>query len=105
MGIPAGAVDGLVTTNSTSGMSGSQHSRPCENIEGKVKAILGSADRRRLAYPKIDAAYLTDYRTSRFVFVTLSWGRGRKRRPARGSGHGNRHTPSRADMGLNLCAA
>jgi putative transposase len=98
-GISTRSVDDLVKAMGMSGISKSQVSRLCEEIDGKVKAFLEPAPRRRLAVP-LDRRHLPQGPARRPDRLGRRHHRHRRqhRRPPRGSGHGDRHIRGRADL-------
>ena len=98
-GISTRSVDDLVKAMGMSGISKSQVSRLCEEIDGKVKAFLERPIEGDWPYLWIDATYLKVRRGGRIVSVAVIIAVGvNTRRPARGAGHGGRHLGGRADL-------
>jgi putative transposase len=99
-GISTRSVDDLVKAMGGSGVSRSQVSRLCEEIDGKVKAFLDRPIEGDWPYLWIDATYLSEGTSRRAHRLGRGNHRGRRqqRRAARGSGHGGRHLRGRADL-------
>jgi putative transposase len=110
-GISTRSVDDLVKAMGMSGISKSQVSRLCEEIDGKVKAFLNRPLEGEWPYLWIDATYLKVRRGGRIVSVaviiaigvnSLPSRRHRSepdgRRSPRSSGFGHRHFRGRADL-------
>ena len=90
-GISTRSVDDLVKAMGMSGISKSQVSRLCEEIDGKVKAFLDRPIEGDWPYLWIDATYVKARHNGRIVSVGGHHRRRRqRRRPARGAGHGHR---------------
>ena len=70
-GISTRSVDDLVKAMGMSGISKSQVSRPCEEIDGKVKAFLNRPLEGDWPYLWIDATYLKVRRRGRIVSVAV----------------------------------
>jgi transposase-like protein len=70
-GISTRSVDDLVTAMGMSGISKSQVSRLCEEIDGKVKAFLERPIEGDWPYLWIDATYLKVRRGGRIVSVAV----------------------------------
>jgi len=99
-GISTRSVDDLVTAMGMSGVSKSQVSRLCEEIDGKVKAFLERPIEGDWPYLWIDATYLKVRRGGRIVSVGVIIAVGVNadgRREVRGM-HGGRHLRGRADL-------
>src|SRR5476649_684275 len=104
-GISTRSVDELVKAMGMSGISKSQVSRLCEEIDGKVKAFLERPIEGDWPYLWIDATYLKVRRGGRMLGSSPRTfggsdhrGGGQHRWPARGSGPADRHLGSRADL-------
>src|SRR6266508_1362653 len=98
-GISTRSVDDLVKAMGMSGISKSQVSRLCEEIDGKVKAFLERPIEGDWPYLWIDATYLKVRRGGRIVLGRRHHrGRRQHRRPPRGAGHGDRHIGGRTDL-------
>ena len=110
-GISTRSVDDLVKTMGMSGISKSQVSRLCEEIDGKVKAFLNRPLEGDWPYLWIDATYLKVRRGGGPPFSLgpmaqqwLALGRGdhchwrEHRRAARGFGFGHRHFRGGTDL-------
>jgi putative transposase len=98
-GISTRSVDDLVKAMGMSGISKSQVSRLCEEIDGKVKAFLERPIEGDWPYLWIDA-HLPQGAPRRPYRLGRRHHRGRRqhRRPPRGAGHGDRHVGGRADL-------
>ena len=90
-GISTRSVDDLVKAMGMSGISKSQVSRLCAEIDGKVKAFLEPADRGRLAL-SVDRCHLREGAPERPDRLGRGDRRGRRQQrwPARGARHGYR---------------
>jgi transposase-like protein len=73
-----------------SGISKSQVSRLCQEIDEKVKAFLGRPLEGDWPYLWIDATYLKVRQSGRIVSVAVIGGRGQQRWPPRSARHGYR---------------
>ena len=95
-GISTRSVDDLVKAMGMSGISKSQVSRLCQEIDERVKAFLDPADRRRLAVP-VDRRHLPQGAAGRPHRLGRGHHRRRRqrRRPARGARHGDRRVGGR----------
>ncbi len=89
-GISTRSVDELVKAMGMSGISKSQVSRLCEEIDERVQAFLTRPIEGDWPYLWIDATYVKVRQAGRIVSVAVIVGGGRHRRPARGAGHGRR---------------
>ena len=96
-GVSTRAVDDLVKALGMSGVSKSQVSRLCAEIDERVTAFLDAAAGRRLALP-LDRRDLPEGAPERADRLGGGDRRGRRqhRRPARGAGHGHRPVRGRA---------
>ena len=90
-GVSTRSVDELVKAMGMSGISKSQVSRLCEEIDGKVKAFLDRPIEGDWPYLWLDATYVK-VRAERPGRLAGRDRRGRRqqRRPSRGLGHGYR---------------
>ncbi len=89
-GISTRSVDELVKAMGMSGISKSQVSRLCEEIDGKVKAFLERPIEGDWPYLWIDATYVKVRQADRIVSVAVIIAGGERRRAARGARHGHR---------------
>src|SRR5690606_579166 len=89
-GISTRSVDDLVKAMGMSGISKSQVSRLCEEIDGKVKAFLDRPIEGDGPYLWIDTTYLKVRRDGRIVGSRHRRGWRQHRRPTRGAGRGDR---------------
>ena len=98
-GVSTRSVDDLVQAMGMTGISKSQVSRLCEEIDGKVKAFLERPIEGDWPYLWIDATYLKVRRGGAHrVGRRHHRHRRQRRRKARGAGHGGRHLGGRADL-------
>ena len=105
-GISTRSVDDLVKAMGMSGISKSQVSRLCEEIDGKVKAFLERPIEGDWPYLWIDATYLKVRRGRTHRLGRRHHRRRRQqRRPARSAGHGDRHIGGRDRSGRSSCAS
>jgi len=93
-GISTRSVDDLVKAMGMSGISKSQVSRLCEEIDGRVQAFLDRPIEGDWPYLWIDATYVKVRQNGRIVSVAVIVG-GQQRRKARGSRHGHRSVRGR----------
>ena len=105
-GISTRSVDELVKAMGMSGISKSQVSRLCEEIDEQVKAFLDRPIEGDWPYLWIDATYVK-VRQSRPHRLGRGDHRGRRqhRRPARGAGHGHRPLRGRDVLDRRSCAS
>ena len=90
-GISTRSVDDLVKAMGMSGISKSQVSRLCEEIDERVKAFLDRPIEGDWPYLWIDATYVKVRQAGRIVSVAVIVAVGvNSRRPARGARHGHR---------------
>ncbi len=96
-GISTRSVDDLVKAMGMSGISKSQVSRLCEEIDERGEGLPRAADRGRLAL-SVDRRHLPEGAPGRAHRLGRGDHRGRRqqRRPARGAGHGGRRLGGRA---------
>jgi hypothetical protein len=95
-GVSTRSVDDLMKALGMSGVSKSQVSRLCAEIDERVTAFLDRPLEGDWPYLWIDATYLKVRQNGRIVSVAVIAGRRRQhRRPARGAGHG--HGPSEVE--------
>ena len=95
-GISTRSVDDLVKALGMSGISKSQVSRLCEEIDERVKAFLDRPIEGDWPYLWIDATYVKVRSNGRVVSVAVIMAVGvNARRPARGARHGHRSLRSR----------
>src|SRR3954470_9057473 len=85
-GISTRSVDDLVKAMGSSGVSKSQVSRLCEEIDGRVKAFLDRPIEGDWPYLWIDATYVKVRQGPRDLGRRDRGGRGQQRRPARCAG-------------------
>ena len=95
-GVSTRSVDDLVQAMGMTGISKSQVSRLCEEIDGKVKAFLERPIEGDWPYLWIDAKGPS--RGAHRVGRRHHRHRRQRRRKARGAGHGDRHLGGRADL-------
>ena len=94
-GVSTRSVDELVQAMGMDGISKSQVSRLCEEIDEKVKPFLGRPIEGDWPYVWLDATYLKVRRAGRIVSIAVRHrDRRQRRRPARGAGPG--HLPLRS---------
>ena len=105
-GISTRSVDDLVKAMGMSGISKSQVSRLCEEIDERVKAFLDRPIEGDWPYLWIDATYVKVRENGRIVSVAVDHrGRRQQRRPARGAGHGHRPLGGRDVLDASSCAS
>ena len=97
-GVSTRSVDDLVQAMGMTGISKSQVSRLCEEIDGKVKAFLERPIEGDWPYLWIDATYLKVLAGGASCRSRHHRHRRQRRRKARGAGHGDRHLGGRADL-------
>ncbi len=98
-GISTRSVDDLVKAMGMSGITKSQVSRLCEEIDDMVKAFLEWPIEDDWPYLWIDATYLKVRHAGRIVSAAAIIAVGRQRgRPAKGPGHEHWHLGGRADL-------
>ena len=96
-GVSTRSVDDLVKAMGMSGISKSQVSRLCEEIDERVKAFLDRPIEGDWPYLWIDATYVKVRQAGRIVSVAVIVAVGvNTRRPARGARHGHRPVGGRA---------
>jgi len=96
-GISTGSVDDLVKALGMTGISKSQVSRLCEEIDERVTAFLERPIEGEWPYLWIDATYVKVRQNGRIVSVAVIVAvGGQQRRPARGAGPGRRPVRGRA---------
>src|SRR3981081_4608418 len=105
-GVSTRSVDELVKAMGMTGISKSQVSRLCGEIDGKIAAFLDRPLAGEWPYAWLDGAQVTARRERRAVCEGAAWrprrlgrgdrrGRRQRRRPARGAGPGDRHLGGR----------
>ena len=95
-GVSTRSVDELVKAMGMTGISKSQVSRLCEEIDGKIEAFLDRPLEGDWPYLWLDATYVKARENGRIVSVAVIVAVGRqRRRQARGAGPGDRRVGGR----------
>ena len=97
-GVSTRSVDELVRAMGMTGISKSQVSRLCGEIDGKITGFLDRPLEGEWPYVWLGATYVKAPRWPRRLGRGDHRGRRQRGRPARGAGHGDRHLGGRADL-------